>query len=507
MENLRRKIFFWTLTLVFFVTAPVVVLHARGYRFDLSRGVFVYSGTITFKANPQEVSVDINGKRNESTQLNRINNSFNISGLLPGDYDIKISRDGFQSWNKKTDVHSGLSSEFWNVILVRNSYERLDENAVGVNKFFTSPGNSYIALADKTEKDLEVKIFNIDDQAVEKTYSLVGWKLIGDAKRENIEWSPKEDYLSVPVELSVQQDSTKAKRDAAEEKGSVPSQNYFIIDPQTETPINLGQFLGISDIRNVRWDPREKDYLFFLSEASLFRANIKNNADIVKIADNVSNFDLSKTAVYYLQLPNNIVYKSDLDGQSGKNQITSFFPEAGSQDISKMIVYDDLRIVFLAENGDFYVYNKGEFDTYFKKLGNAVSGMHFSDDGKKLLFWTDNEISVYFLREWGVQPIRHENELSNITRYSESISNVQWFKDYEHVIFSTGRYVKFIELDPRDHRNSADLINTELEAPFAIYNSYLEKLYFTDRKDDSGGLFSIVFPEEVSLLGIGVGGL
>jgi len=90
---------------------------------------------------------------------------------LPGDYDIKISRDGFQSWNKKTDVHSGLSSEFWNVILVRNSYERLDENAVGVNKFFTSPGNSYIALADKTEKDLEVKIFDVNPQEEKLIFS------------------------------------------------------------------------------------------------------------------------------------------------------------------------------------------------------------------------------------------------------------------------------------------------------------------------------------------------
>jgi hypothetical protein len=508
MEKIRRKIFFWTLTLLFLVTAPLVVLHARGYRFDLSRGVFVYSGTVTFKVNPQDVTTDINGQRNEAKQLNRINNSFNLSGLLPGDYDIKISQDGFQSWNKKTGVHSGVSSEFWNVVLVRNNYERTDENVPGVKKFFTSPGNSYIAIADKTDKDLEVKVFDIDNKAVDKSYPFPGWKLIDDAKQENIEWSPKEDYLSVPVEAVSDFDPSKIKKLAvSSENKTVASQNYFIIDPQTDEPLDLAQFLKIEDVHNVRWDPKQKDYLFFLSGTSLFRANTKNASDITTIAENVSNFDLSKTAVYYLQLPNNLVFKSDLDGQGGKNQITSLFPETEDNKIAKMIVYDDLRIAFLTANKDFFIYNNGEFDTYFKRLGGSVLGMHFSDDGKKLLFWTNNEISVYFLREWGVQPLRHEDDLANITRYSEPLANVQWFKDYEHVIFSVGRYVKFLELDPRDHRNSADLLSTRLEKPFIIYNSYLEKLYFTDAKDDSNSLFSIIFPEKLPFLGIGIGGL
>lgn len=232
------------------------------------------------------------------------------------------------------------------------------------------------------------------------------------------------------------------------------------------------------------------------------RANISDASSMVKIADDVSAYDLSGSNIYYVQGSNNLVFRTSTDGQQEKEQITSEFPEEG-KNISKIIIYDETRIGLISKDKNFYVYNKGEHNSYFRKIGENVEGMYFSDDGKKLLFWTDYEISVYFLRDWQVQPIRSENDLTNITRYSEPIKNVQWFKDYEHVIFSTGRWTKIIELDPRDHRNCMDLINTTLETPFIRYSNYFEKLYFTDTKDGNGILESIIFPEPTPILGIG----
>jgi hypothetical protein len=222
----------------------------------------------------------------------------------------------------------------------------------------------------------------------------------------------------------------------------------------------------------------------------------------VRIADDVSAYDVSGSNIYYVQGSNNLVFRVATNGQSQKEQITSDFPEEG-KNVSKIIIYDENRIGLISKDKNFYIFNKGEHDNYFRKIGSDVEGMYFSDDGKKLLFWTDYEISVYFLRDWQVQPIRSENDLANITRYSEPIKNVQWFNDYEHVIFSTGRWTKIIELDPRDHRNCLDLINTTLETPQVVYNSYQEILYFTETKDNSTILESIIFPEPTPILGIG----
>ncbi len=491
-----RVLFFWTMVIIFIFAAPAMVLYAQGYRFDFQRGILVHSGTISIKSNPQNIDITLNGKLNKSGSLNHINNSYNLSGLMPGNYDLSVSADGYQTWTKKTEVHSGLASEFWNVLLVKNNYARTDYNADGIDKFYISPKNRYIIYTRNSDSGLSVSILNIGNKQIANSFNFNGWNFIDEARKENIEWSPNEDYVSVPVEKTVS--NTGSKQIVAK----TVQYAYFILNPSANTSFNLNDFLQKDDIRYVRWDPQNKNYLFFLSQNNLFRADINNASDIKEIAQNVSSFDLSRTNVYYSQMPNELVFKANLDGSGTPTQLTANFPENLTSPNSRLVVYDDSRIAFLNQNKNLYIYNLGEHGTYFKKLASDIDGMQFSNDGKKLLFWTDNEISVYYLRDWNVAPTRTENSIEDITRYSDRIKNVQWFKDYEHIIFSTGSQMKIIELDPRDHRNCMNLIQTAVSAPFAVYDSAQGRLYFTDNKNSSASLYSIVFPEPTPILGI-----
>jgi hypothetical protein len=498
MERFKRKLFFWSLVLIFFTITPLIVLQARGYRFDWHRGVFVYSGTISFKSNPQNITATLNGAIDETAKLNRINSSFNLSGLLPADYELGISAPDFYAWNKKIDVHSGVSSEFWNIVLTRKKYAITSYSETsGIDKFFTSPKNRYVAFTINSSQGLLVKELDLNNETLVNSYQLPDWKLLSGDKKENIEWSPDENYLSVPVEKNTPPNSSSAE--------NTISSAYYIIDltQNQNSDLNLNTFLGKNNIRYVRWDPKEQGYLFFLEDSTLFRANIKNSEDIVRIAEGVSAYDLSYNAIYFVQTPNNLVFKIDLAGKTEKVQITNNFPDSSNPAIERIIVYDESRIAFLDRAKNVFIYNDGEHEKYFRALGNQVEEMHFSNDGKKLLFYSNNEISAYYTRDWTVQPIRQENDLQNITRYSESLKNVQWYKDYEHIIFSVGKYTKIIELDGRDHRNCLDLISTNLDSPFVIHSNGLEKLFFTDQKDGTTTLNSIIFPEPTPILGIG----
>ena len=485
MEKLRRTLFFWFLVLIFFLVTPIIVLQAKGYRFDWHRGIFVFSGTISFKSNPQAVSAELNGVLNENKKLNRINSAFNISGLLPDNYTLKILAPGYTSWEKKIDVHSGISSEFWNVVLTRTDYKKTSYPATqGIETFFTSPKNRFIAYAQTDNQNLLVKILDLNNSTIANTFSLPNWKLLPLEKKENIEWSPEESYLSVPVE----KDGATA---------------FYVADIASGAVTNLNDFFGKTEIRHVRWDPKSKGYFFFLSGQTLFRGNIADKNDLVAIAGDTPTYELSYDSVFFVQLPNNLVFKTSLDGTAEKLQITSDFPGSADTIIDRMIVYDQSRIAFLDKNQNLFIYNDASRDKYFHQIGSHIVEMHFSNDGKKLLFWSNNEISVYFARDWDVQPIRKEDELSNITRYADTLQNVQWYKDYEHVIFSVGKYTKLIELDPRDHRNCLDLLTTTLETPQIIHNHGLEKLFFTDLENGTPTLNSFVFPEPVPILGIG----
>jgi len=500
MENLKRTIFFWTLVILFLITAPTVVLRARGYRFDVNRGVFVHSGSIAIKSNPQNVDVILNGELIESKTLSRINSSYNISGLIPKEYDITISAADFQTWNKKIEVHSGLSTEIWNSVLVRNNYEKIPYDSSGIDKFFLSPKDKFAVFDQKIESRLRINILNIKKNAIENSFELPDWNLVDDSRKENIEWSPEEDYLSVPVQRKIATLMPKNKLDLSREEKIEYS--YFILNPANNEYFNLNEFLEQSDIRNVRWDPKEKDFLFFLKDSDLYRASISDKNYLHLIASSVAAYELSESNIYYAQSPAQLVYKSSLDGSSDKAQITYSFPKASPEAISKLIVYDEKRIAFINSTGELFIYNAGDNETYFRRLSDSVEGMQFSNDGKKLLYWSKNEISVYFLRNWDVQPTRAENEIQNITRYSEELKNIQWFKDYEHVIFSAGPRIKIIELDSRDHRNYMDLPTLENSSPLVIYNNSLENLFFVDKaSDNSTALYSIVFPEKAGILG------
>ncbi|MFA6048307.1 MAG: hypothetical protein WCV59_05365 [Parcubacteria group bacterium] len=502
MEKIRRKIFFWTLVIIFFIVAPAIILNARGYRFDSTRGVFVYSGTVTIKSNPQTVDLSLNGQP-ASGQVSRINSSNNLSGLLPGNYEIVASLPGYRPWTKETDVHSGVASEFWNVMLVRENYTVTNyDTAAGIDKFFISPKNKFIAYS-KNSDGLKIGILNIASKITESEFPIDGWNLMADAKKENIEWSPNEDYISVPVEKEIaEKETVKKKTSIATTSPTKTQYAYFVINPAEKNIFNLNEFLGKDSIQDARWDPKNKDYLFFLEGQSLWRANITNKDDLTLISDNVAGYDLSGSSVYWIQTPNNLVLKSALDG-TYKSQITNDFPGSSDIPVNKIIVYDKTRVGLINANKDLFIYNEGEKETYFRKIGSDVESLAFSDDGKKMLFWSGNEIFVYFVRNWDVQPVRAENDLTSITRYSEKIENVQWSKDYEHVIFNTGQWVKAIELDGRDHRNCMDLISTENSGSFIRYNNSLEYLFFTDKSGDRNILKSIIFPEPTPILGIG----
>lgn len=484
MEKLRRRIFFWTLVALFFVVAPAIIMNARGYRFDFSRGVFVHSGSIMLKINPQDFNSYVNGKLETSKKINRVNSSYTLTGFIPGNYEIAIGADGFQTWTKKTEVHSGLASEFWNILLVRKDYARAAFETQGLDNFFISPKDKNIALAKNTGEGIEMRILNIAGKTITGSFSFPASVFDDKTREENIEWSPDEDYLSVPVKIT-------------DEK-----YNYFIANPADGSSFNLNLFLEKEEIRNVRWDPKDKNYLFFLSGNGLYRAGITDKNDLKLIAGNVSAFDLSKTGVYYTQSPNELIFKTSLDGAASPAQLTNNFPDASISPTKKLIIYDDDRIAFLSSDHKLFIYNKGERDTYFRKLGDNIQSLQFSDDGKKLLFAGDNEIFAYFLRDWSVQPERVENEIQSITRYSETLENIQWFKDYEHIIFSVGPYAKIIELDLRDHRNCMDILKTAGNEPRLTYNHSSERLFFIDKNGDSSDLYNIVFPEPGAFLGL-----
>jgi hypothetical protein len=488
MAVFYRRLFFWIVALLFLITAPVAVLYSKGYRFDQYKKIFIHSGSITVKSTPPSVSIYLNGDLQPSGTLDIINNSITINGLRPGNYNLKVAKDGYKIWEKNVEVHSGVSTEFWNVFLIPQNFAPKELAADKPKRFFVSPFGENIAYVKKNGTDIEIYSLKVKDNESEIIFSQNNADFPDDPF-ENVEWNSKEKLFIAPLLIENRKD-------------------FFILDSEKkQESISLLQMTGFSQIKNVRWSSNGKNEIYFAakpeinSQNNLYKINPETKSINLILEEINGAYDLSGNSIYFLQ-GNNIIYITDLEGKNEK-QLT-FSPAGALEDDKKirLIAYDEDRQAVIFENGELYINNRGEkSDDTLKKISDSVKSVQFSDDGKKLLFWNDNEINVLYLRKWDVQPRREENEIQQIARLSSPLKNVFWYRDYEHIFFSTQDSVKIIELDSRDRRIVDDIFKYNSEYFLSSYDSANGIYYYSDEISGIKKLFYLYIPEETSFFG------
>lgn len=97
-----------------------------------------------------------------------------------------------------------------------------------------------------------------------------------------------------------------------------------------------------------------------------------------------------------------------------------------------------------------------------------------SPDGGKEAFFNNNELWVEWLKDTDYQPYKKSGTKELITRFSQNIQDVQWYKDSDHLIADVGGVVKFIEIDNRDGINIFDIETTRGKF---YYNSASNSIY------------------------------
>jgi len=138
---------FWSLVVIVGLMAAasvVIVLFARGYKFDLKNGSLEKTGMILAKSRPDGAKVFLDGKLVTAT-----NNP--LQGLKPGKYDLKIVKDGFFEWSKKVEVKEELVTEV-DALLIPLSPALTPLTATGMRSPMLSSNRDRIAFLKSGEK-------------------------------------------------------------------------------------------------------------------------------------------------------------------------------------------------------------------------------------------------------------------------------------------------------------------------------------------------------------------
>lgn len=87
---------------LFLIVTPFIVLYARGFKIDWENRTLVKTGALVVRTEPNGAKIFLNDELHESTT------PANIRFMLPGDYNVRIEKEGYQSWTKRLSVRSQL---------------------------------------------------------------------------------------------------------------------------------------------------------------------------------------------------------------------------------------------------------------------------------------------------------------------------------------------------------------------------------------------------------------
>lgn len=482
LQGKPRFALFFLSVISFCVVSGSVLFYAFGYRFNFERGVFIYGGSITLKSNPVEIDIKIDGVQIPTKDLNRLNQSYHISGIIPGEHSIEVSSPGYQTWTKRIVVRSGISNEFWNITLPRKNYEIVSYPGTDhLTRYFQSPEPTLFAGIYESPHRIGVQMYDTEQEINETLYSEPDISFAFE-KNENLEWSPDVDRLVFPV-------LSEGKR------------HVISVDTETKQARDLSIELNQFTIFRPRFNPSVNDSLLYRSENKLYRLDLHSSSpdtplEPLLLAEHVAAYDISGSDIYIIDSENHQLYRfgADEEHPDFRPIADTPLPDIGSE--MTLIVYDEYRIAILSESGKLTFFNAYLDDNPLRTLAERdIQGVQFSDDGKKLLFFSSHETSVYFIRPWEVQPKRDQDSIWQIGRFADDISFVQWTKDYEHILYVKGTQVFVTELDNRDRRNISELIRFERPPIQVLSRVNRNQIFFVKDTGDSSELLSIDFPE------------
>jgi hypothetical protein len=380
---------------LFLILTPTVILYSQGYRidFNLSQGKFkfVQTGGLYIKSLPKTVEVTLNDKKTKRTSL--LTGSALIKNLIPENYKVEISKEGYKNWEKSLEIQEQKVTEAKNIILFLEDFHFKSLTEKVENFWLLPSGEKLITLEPSFEnpENWSLKLFDLEEEI--KSYLI----------------SENDIYIE--------------------------GVEFFGLD-----------FLKEEILLNLAFKEQEKKF-------SLDLSSIPPSLEEVE-EEKTPNYSLSykevNDKIYYLDNSGHI-YQTDKTFQPRMRITENPFPV--KQETPYEIEFFSGHF-FLKEKDELYFLKEGSGE--FKKVFSNTSGIKASPNEDKVVIFSDREIKVLFLNDIEEQPKRKTGEEILITRLSKEIKNVFWINP-DYLIFTSGNTIKVSEIDTRDNINTYEM--------------------------------------------------
>ncbi|OGY36938.1 MAG: hypothetical protein A3E36_04595 [Candidatus Andersenbacteria bacterium RIFCSPHIGHO2_12_FULL_45_11b] len=387
-----RRLLLIVAIVAFVAIAPVIVLYAIGYR-PVTTTTPQPVGVAIVQTFPRKANVSINGTQYGATPRS-------IPNLLPGLVTIQVTKDGYQSWEKKLEIKPIQATDARAIKLIPNTPDQ-DIISADVSLYSASPDSSTIAIATSSNE-----IFLTDANGKFKTNRIAFKSTI-----TSLLWSPDSVRLFV---------TTKKSGNA-------------ILHFSNQTIEKIPNALP-ADFQNAAWSASAANTLLASNEKhQLIQYDIEQQTSEVLVTD-INNFTLLNGQIVVQKTDNTIILS---DSTINVHNIATSFIASSSGDMAIML-----------DSGELQVLQK---DGSILPIAKHALSASWSPDGIMLLVQTSqNELNIYNIGNSLTKNIP-QRELHLLTRLSTPIKHAQWLPDNAHIVYETEGNIICSEIDPRDH--------------------------------------------------------
>jgi len=446
---IRRAIYIVFIVL-FVILVPIILLYTQGYRYNFKRGRVQKTSILIISSLPKKAAIYLNNKLVEDDTT-----PARLERVLPGDYEIKLVKDGYHDWSKKLPAFENGTTFAEDVILWKKSIPLLLKSGQ-INGWLTSPDDKKIIMITDDNKIIYLEIENKRIKNIDALEGYQNLKILG--------WSNSSKKIII--------------------SGLTESKTEYLVVNIEDNPATILQLSSKylpTSANSLKWDTTSDNYIFSANDEGLWQTDLFRQDHNLILADHLPQDFISRgNDIYFFE--NDTIYKKSFNDDEievflNPDEVRSDNQPTGCQECS-FVSQDQPKIVLLdRENQNLFVIDPERKTPTVQSVAKDIYWLK----NDTLLFYNDWEIWIYELNE-------KEPEL--ITRLGQPIKKAIWHPIGRHIIFVANDAIKVIELDNRELRNIIELISMD-DIEYLTSDLKGENLYFKGNLADRENLFKL----------------
>ncbi|HNX10736.1 MAG TPA: PEGA domain-containing protein [bacterium] len=191
LSHKNRRLLFWSLAVIFIFATTTISLYATGYRFNLNwpikiNKILQKTGALFLNSEPTGAQVILTGHGGKELKITSglfgkksYQTPIKIKNLLPGEYFLEMTKDGYWPYKKIVNVFPGSAAYVEDVVLFRqDSPLKIQEAKLQKIKLTADKQNLILEkdqkiISLKTEKEVNVTLTNTTEPDLAKELNIV----------------------------------------------------------------------------------------------------------------------------------------------------------------------------------------------------------------------------------------------------------------------------------------------------------------------------------------------